>query len=115
MESQTTSIAAARPPQFETSEQSRDALCRVFANARRRATLRVLATHDDAIEIDALAEAVVGEEFEDEGDDERTDRVLVSLYHNHLPMLADCDLLEVDRRGERVFVHPNTADIAALL
>lgn len=115
MESQTTSTIAARPPQFETSELSRDALCRIFANARRRATLRVLSTHDDAIEIDALAEAVIAEEFEDEGDDERADRVLVSLFHNHLPMLADYDLLETDRRGERVFVHPNTEDIAALL
>lgn len=116
MESQTTSITATRPPQFDTTDLSRDALRHIFADARRRAALRVMATADDAIEIDALAEAVAEEELCGEsaaGD--RFDRVVVSLHRQHLPMLAGHGLLETERRDDRVFVHPNTDELAALL
>lgn len=114
MESQPTSTAVRQTPS-DASDLSEDALCRIFADARRRAVLRVLAAEDDAIEIDALAEAVVDEACDADAVGDRLDRTVVSLYHQHLPLLADNGLLEMNRRDDGVFVRPNRTAITALL
>jgi hypothetical protein len=94
---------------------SPETLGSLLADDRRRATLRVLATFEGEVELDALACAVLDEEGgggERVGD--RFERTLVSLYEHHLPLLADGGLLELDCRSAGVFVRPDATRIAAL-
>lgn len=91
----------------EPNLQTDDMLGRVFADSRRRTLLRVLASSERRVELDSLAERVVEAETGDRVTDaERFDRTLISLYHCHLPLLADAGLVDVEDE-EGVFVRPD--------
>ena len=101
----------------EPNLQTEETLGRVFADARRRTLLHVLASGEDRVELDSLTERVVDAERRrgratDSPD--RFDRTLVSLYHCHLPLLADVGLVEVED-DEGVFVYPNADALDRLL
>lgn len=76
-----------------------DAVCSLLENSRRRTLLSVV-LETDAETDEELARRVAARErnrpLADVSDDVR-DRVYVALVHNHLPRLADHDVLEYDR------------------
>ncbi|GAB3034624.1 DUF7344 domain-containing protein [Natronobiforma cellulositropha] len=78
-----------------------DEALRLLSHHRRRDVLYYLADHDLA-SLDALATTVVCRETgvsSERVDAAERDPVLVDLYHNHVPKLADCGLVEYDRRS----------------
>ena len=112
MGSKPSTSTPAELPTNDSLSLSKEALSRLFADSRRRATLRALSGCNGPVELDDLAAAVADDEF-DPADDH--DRVLVSLYHEHLPLLADAGLLTMETRADGVFVDPRYRGIAALL
>lgn len=75
----------------------------LLAKRRRRLTLEILQESPSALTTMELAERLVDREFEDASADElRT--VYLALRHNHLPRLAESDVVEYD--VDRETVHP---------
>lgn len=77
---------------------SPDALFRVLSHRRRRRILWFLLERPETT-VGELADILVGWELADEdgtADPDKHRRVLVALHHNHLPMLAESDLVEYD-------------------
>ena len=104
------SQTAARSYAAESTTPSQDLVGRILSDSRRRALLAVLESREGAFELDRIAEWVVTEELEGDWsafDEDRFDRVLITLYHNHLPMLADAGFVDLDRTGDGIFVSPN--------
>lgn len=71
------------------------ALATLARHERRRVVLAALAGHDGSAALDDLAVTVAVQERDHAGTD-GTDDVLASLYHVHLPALADAGLVEFD-------------------
>ena len=102
----------------EPNLQTEETLGRLFADSRRRVLLRVLASCEGRVELDRLTERVVEAETgggRESDSPDRFDRTLVSLYHCHLPLLADADLVSVDAADDGVFVTPETTALDRLL
>ena len=86
----------------------RDAIYRCLADARRRDVLRYLREADDGTaSVDDLTAYVVEQETNSPVPDR--EKVAVSLYHTHLPMLADEGFVEFDERSGTVRYHPHQA------
>ncbi|MFC5970971.1 hypothetical protein ACFPYI_06455 [Halomarina salina] len=103
-------IAARSLTAAESTQPSQDFVGRILSNSRRRALLNVLESREGVFELDRVAEWVVAEELDGDWsafDEEKFDRVLVTLYHNHLPMLADAGFVDLDDTDDGVFVCPN--------
>jgi len=79
-------------------ETAQDEVYDALANERRRAVVCVLMRESAPIDLQTLARRVTTQELPDASPEttELTRRVRVSLYHTHLPKLADLDLLEFD-------------------
>lgn len=94
-----------------------DALFEALANERRRYLLYTL-LEDDAWTLDELAGKVAAWETDrpvssvDEADAER---VYASLYHAHVPKLADLEIIEFDRRTETIAKGPNADQALSVL
>jgi hypothetical protein len=72
---------------------------------RRRVALAILAERTDPFGIDELAAAVARRETELGGDgDERpsVERIAITLHHNHLPRIADANLVDYDPENRRI-------------
>ncbi|MFC4357855.1 hypothetical protein ACFO0N_07825 [Halobium salinum] len=77
-----------------------------LADARRRATLDVLAAAGPTLELDDLARRVASQEADlppPKVTEERFDRVVADLYEHHLPALDADDIVSLDRE-DGVFV-----------
>lgn len=80
-------------------EGALDEMYRSLVNERRRILLCVLARTTGQTSVATLAEAVARREQPAESDQserEPQERVRISLYHNHLPTLAQWGLIEFD-------------------
>ena len=93
-------FAAATELEFE-NESSADPFD-VLADERRRAALSALSDRDGPLELSALARAVA-EKTEDDVTGpalDALDRIRVSLHHQHLPKMADAELIayDIDRK-----------------
>lgn len=90
-------------PLTEANDVSRDNLFEALADSRRRIALSTIAAAGTPIELRTLARSVAREETDsvDEVSQEAFERVSLSLYHAHLPKLANLGLIEFDAR-ERV-------------
>lgn len=78
----------------ETQTASTETLLRAVADPERRAALRHLqATDSHGVDVDDLAKAVAspGQPTDDE-------KIAIELYHTHLPVLADAEVIEFDRK-----------------
>lgn len=87
------------------AEAALDEVYGALANRRRRRVLSVLTQEGTPIDVRALARQVTIREATDASDmvtEERIERVHASLYHNHLPKLADLDLIAYDAEDESV-------------
>lgn len=101
----------------EPNLQTEETLGRLFADSRRRTLLRVLASCEGRVELDRLTARVVDAEGGADHDadaSDRFDRTLISLYHCHLPLLADADLVDIDD-DDGVFVTPDSTAIDEIL
>ena len=85
-----------------------DGLFDALSNERRRRVVHFLNGRRTPIGLADLADEVAAREIGvpiDETDSEEVERVYVSLYHVHVPKLADRGLVEYDR--ERGLVSPS--------
>ncbi len=112
-EEYTLTHTAARSDNDDSSTLSADVLSEIFAHTRTRTLLHSLKACDAPIEIDDLAERVAAEEYGDDAGD-HYDRVLVSLYDDHLPLLESVELVRLSA-DDGVFVAPNSASLGELL
>ncbi|WP_170972336.1 DUF7344 domain-containing protein [Natronorubrum halophilum] len=83
-----------------SSEITSTTLFAAFSAARRKHALAYLTQKPVAIPLGDLAEFIALKEGEPSYD--WYERVLVDLYHNHLPHLTDADLVEYDEETELV-------------
>ena len=93
---------------------SRSDVYAALGHDRRHRVLAVLVEVCTPIDVRALARHVAAREAEVSPQsvrDKRVERVHVSLYHNHLPKLADVGLIEYDRQST---VEDVTADVERL-
>ena len=80
---------------------STDLLFELLADRRRRHILQCLTDQPDGVaEFTDLVDAVVGHESETDAGDRET--VRTSLYHVHLPKLAEAGVIDYDMRSEAV-------------
>lgn len=94
---------------------SLDSTLRALASRRRRLTLRCLLEHRE-LTLPDLAELVAERESGDDLADippERVCRVYFSLYHTHLPMLEDADLVRYEQERDYVTVSGETRSALA--
>ncbi|WP_227379690.1 DUF7344 domain-containing protein [Haladaptatus halobius] len=94
----------------ETAELSADESCTVFVEPRRRYVLYCLKTSKRPIPLADLADELVRWEIDmapTAVQDER-ERIYVSLYHCHLPKLADANLISFDMNRKLVTLHKDT-------
>lgn len=85
----------------ETEGRERDELFEALTHQHRRRVLAVLRTAGQPLTLTALAEELALRSDGDAGEDE-TEGLRVSLYHRHLPKLADTGLVEFDADRKRV-------------
>ncbi|WP_207891182.1 DUF7344 domain-containing protein [Natrarchaeobius oligotrophus] len=88
-------------------------LFRAFSSDRRQRALDYLAAKPAAIPLGDVAEFVALEEGEPSYD--RYERILVDLYHNHLPQLTDVGLVAYDAETELVSLAIDRAVVAPYL
>ena len=85
-----------------TSDHTVSTVCELLANPTRRAAVQsLIAEETDTAELDTLVEHV-----HEEVDAVTTpEQARIALVHNHLPRLADYDIIEYDRHSESVHYH----------
>lgn len=101
-----------------------DPLARLFADARCRTLLRVLAADERPVELDDLTARVLAAETDETAagtatteaaaQPDRFDRTLVSLYRCKLPLFVAAELVELDD-DDGVVVAPDADAIRRLL
>ncbi|WP_331233248.1 DUF7344 domain-containing protein [Natronorarus salvus] len=87
------------------SESGLDAIFGALATERRRSIVRCLADHGSPLTLDVLADVLASAEHSagtERPNSEAVDEVYTSLYHVHLPKLADAGIVEYDRQGDTV-------------
>ncbi|WP_459195119.1 DUF7344 domain-containing protein [Halosimplex sp. J119] len=76
-----------------------------LSSPRRRAVVRVLDDTDGSLPLRELAVEVAREEAQSEDDtdeDDRIERIQTTLYHVHVPKLADAGIVRYREESERV-------------
>lgn len=105
------SRAGSGVPSTGRSDRSFDVAFDLLANRRRQHALACLCERPGSIPLDELAEDVAARERwspRTEPDDEEVRTVAVSLYHSHLPKLADAGVVDYDRDRDMVAVSGDT-------
>lgn len=91
----------------------RDELFSVLANRRRRYVLYCLKTSKTPMAVADVADALVRWETDESPPavQETRERVYISLYHCHLPKLADADLISFDINQKLVDLREDGKDL----
>ena len=79
-----------------------EAVCRCLAKERRRTVIAYF--RDRGIESASLDD-IVDYVASREAPPPRREKIVISLYHIHLPILADCDIVEIDTETDTVRYH----------
>lgn len=85
--------------------QSLDTVFELLSDSRRRYAVSFLAERGSNVSLTDLATEVASWEHQTESTEvpaERVDEIAVTLHHNHLPKLADANLLAYDTETKRV-------------
>lgn len=87
----------------ETAPLTEDDRHRLLSSERRRVLLDVLADRSTPVGLEALARAIGEEEMgTDAVDPETTERIAITLHHNHIPKLAEAGVVDYDARSTYV-------------
>ncbi|WP_436923888.1 DUF7344 domain-containing protein [Halosimplex amylolyticum] len=73
-----------------------------LSSPRRRHVIRLLDEAEGALDLNDLAEAVAEDEQDGDADDSQVVRVYASLYHVHVPKLADAGIVRYRGEDDRV-------------
>ena len=94
-----------------------EAACSLLAKSERRYALYQLAEREEAHIEDLVKQVAAWERGEPVGAIEREtrQRVYVSLVHNHLPRLADYDIVDYDLRSGDIVLTEGFEDVRPLL
>lgn len=95
-------------------------VCTLIRNARRRAMLKRLATFEDdeATTLGELARWIAGQEYDvspDQVSQDQRKSVYISLRQNHLPKLAETEVVEWNTRSGIISPGRSVDTIAALI
>lgn len=93
---------------------SADVLFDVLAEQRRRYVLHCLREHATSMTLSDVADEVAALEHETPVDDvpaEAVERIYLSLYHSHVPKLADANVVEYDPERDTVALAENVAQV----
>lgn len=101
------------PPTDKGSIET-DRINSLLASSRRRCVLSMLADGDE-VTVEKLARTIAARERNGTFDDDRRDRVVVSLVHNHLPRLADHGVVDYDRQDGTVSAGRSFAELEPFL
>lgn len=113
----TTTAPWPEPPVFEEQRASIDELLSLLGHRRRRDVLYSLSANE-VTDVESLATTIATRESDgssDGIDDGERDAVVIDLYHNHLPKLNDCGLIEYDSRSGAVRRTSLPTDVETLL
>jgi hypothetical protein len=90
------------PPE-NTTNLSESETHRLLSDDRRRLALEILDERTTGTTLDSLASEVVRRESGvDASDVSATERVRISLHHNHLPLLSDMGVVEYDATSQHI-------------
>ncbi|MFC4548959.1 MULTISPECIES: DUF7344 domain-containing protein [Halorussus] len=78
-----------------TPSERIDSACSLLAHSRRRVVLYAL-RGCETVAVDELVDAILRDEGTTAATDQKRERVLTSLYHKHLPKLADAGVIDYD-------------------
>lgn len=94
-----------------------EAACSLLAESERRYLLYQLAEREEVHIEDLVTQVAAWERREPEStiDRETRQRVYVSLVHNHLPRLADYDIVDYDLRSGDIVLTEGFEDVKPLL
>lgn len=95
----------------DADDQSLDVVCNLLANQRRQYVLECLMDRTQATTLAELAEDVAVRENDrpsTELPNETVQTISTSLYHTHLPKLADAGAVEYDSDCDRIQVSETT-------
>ncbi len=90
----------------------------IVAHRRRRCILRCIETHGSPIALADLADEVAVREYESRLSDvpvEEVKRIYLSLYHKHVPKLADASVVEYDQKRHTVSLAERVGRVRVLL
>ena len=95
-------------------------VCELISNARRRAVIKRLSVleDDEATTLGDLARRIAGEEYDippEQVSQNQRKSVYISLRQNHLPKLAETEIVVWDKRGGDISRARSVDAIAALI
>lgn len=102
-----------RPPSQEVLEL--DHVYEALAQPRRRYLCYSLLEDTEWTLAELASEIAAWESDGPEVDDQRRNRVYVSLYHSHVPKLADQDVVSFDEETETVYPAENAEQVLVAL
>ena len=100
---------------FNEAQENINTIFQIFAHHRRRYALRGLRMHETPMALADLADEVAIRENEaplTEISAEEVKRIYMSLYHTHIPKLADADLVRYDQECDSVILLESPEEIS---
>ncbi|MBV0902850.1 DUF7344 domain-containing protein [Haloarcula salina] len=99
------------------SDLSADRIHDLLAAGRRRYTLYCLYMYANPIRLSDVAGQIVEWEYDAPADERLDERLAIytSLYHIHVPKLAEADVVAYDRSDELIELGPNAEQIRPYL
>ncbi|WP_135534902.1 DUF7344 domain-containing protein [Halostella pelagica] len=102
----------------DSNPPATDRLFHLLADSRRRYALRCLCEHATQLTLADLADEVAVREREmpiGEIPAETVKRVYMALYHNHVPKLAEANVVEYDQETDTIALGDNTEQVEQYL